>query len=179
MKYFSMLLVAGLFGAATSQAQVSQLITELKQNYNGQKNTLTRAAAEMPEADYSFKATPAIRTYGEMVVHVAEVQMALCGMASGEQKRISNPKATSKADVEADLKEAFEACDPVYEGLTDKDATEMAKFFGGRERSKFGILDFAVMHDNEMYGQMVIYLRLKGLVPPSSQGRGMRGGKKE
>src|SRR5581483_2191128 len=102
----------------------------------------------------------------------------LCGMAKGEQKHVSNPKATSKADAEAALKEAFEYCDPVYNGLTEAAATEMVKMFG-RDRSKFGVLDFGVIHDNEMYGQMVVYLRMKNLVPPSSEGRGGGGGKKE
>lgn len=179
MKYSMLILTTLLAGATVMHAQTAELVKELKQNYDGMKNTLMKSAEKMSEADYSFKASPPERSYGEMVTHVAEVQMALCGMASGEQKHLTNPKAASKADSQAALKEAFDFCDPVYDGLTDAAATQMVKFFGGRERSRFGVLDFAIMHDNEMYGQMVVYLRLKGLVPPSSEGRGMRGGKKE
>ncbi len=179
MKYSRLLLVAGLFGTMMAQAQVSQLVTELKQNYQGIKNDVTKGAEKMSEADYSYKATPQVRSYGEIITHIAEVQLALCGMANGEQKHLSNPKATSKADSEAMLKEAFDYCDPIYNGLTDASAIQTVKFFGGRDRSKFGVLDFGVIHGNEMYGQMVVYLRMKGLVPPSSEGRGMGRGKKK
>jgi len=178
MKFFTMLCLTALAGLSVAQAQTGQLITELKQNYTGIKNNVTKGAEKMPEADYSFKATPQVRSYGEIITHIAEVQIMLCGMAKGEQKHVSNPKATSKADAEAALKEAFEYCDPVYNGLTEAAATEMVKMFG-RDRSKFGVLDFGVIHDNEMYGQMVVYLRMKNLVPPSSEGRGGGGGKKE
>ena len=179
MIYSRLLLVIGLFGAISAQAQVGQLVTELKQNYQGIKNDVNKSAEKMSEADYSFKATPQVRSFGEIVTHIAEVQLALCGMANGEQKRLSNPKAASKADAQAMLKEAFDYCDSAYNGLTDASAVQTVKFFGGRDRSKFGVLDFGVIHDNEMYGQMVVYLRLKGLVPSSSEGRGGRGGKKE
>ncbi len=179
MKYSTMLFVAGLFGAAASQAQVGPLVNELKQNYQGIKNDVTRGAEKMSEADYSFKATPQVRSYGEIITHIGEIQIILCGMAKGEQKHVSNPKASSKADAEAALKEAFDYCDPIYNGLTDTSATEMVKFFGGRDRSRFGVLNFGVIHDNEMYGQMVVYLRMKGLVPPSSEPQPGRGGKKE
>lgn len=178
MKYSMLILTSVLVGSTLAQAQTGELVKELQQNYQEIKNDVTRGAEKMSEADYSFKATPDVRSYGEMITHIAQVQLALCGMAAGEQKRLSNPKATSKADAQAVLKEAFDYCDPVYNGLTDASATQMVKMFG-RDRSKFGVLDFGVIHDNEMYGQMVVYLRLKGLVPPSSEGRGGRGGKKE
>jgi len=179
MNYSTMIFMAGLLGAGALQAQTGQLITELKQNYQGIKNDVTKSAAKMSDADYAFKATPQVRSYGEIVTHIAEVQLALCGMANGEQKHLSNPKATSKSDAEAMLREAFDYCDPVYNGLTDASALQTVKFFGGRDRSRFGVLDFGVIHDNEMYGTMVVYLRLKGLVPSSSEGRGMGGGKKK
>jgi len=172
------MLMAALLGAGALQAQTGQLITELKQNYQGIKNTVTRGAEKMSEADYSFKATPQVRSYGEIITHIAEIQIMLCGMAKGEQKHVSNPKAAAKAESEAMLKEAFDYCDPVYNGLTDASAVETVKMFG-RDRSRFGVLDFGVIHGNEMYGQMVVYLRMKGLVPPSSEGRGGGGGKKE
>jgi len=178
MNYSKMIFMAGLLAAGVLQAQTGQLITELKQNYNGIKNDVTRSSEKMSEADYAFKATPQVRNFGEIVTHIAEIQILLCGMAKGEQKHVSNPKASAKAESEAMLKEAFDYCDPVYNGLTDTSATETVKMFG-RDRSRFGVLDFGVIHDNEMYGQMVVYLRLKGLVPSSSEGRGGGGGKKK
>ena len=178
MKYSTTIFIAALLGSGVLQAQTGQLITELKQNYQVIKNNVTRGAEKVSEADYSFKATPQVRSYGEIITHIAEIQILLCGMVKGEQKHVSNPKASAKAESEAALKEAFDYCDPVYNGLTEASAVEMVKMFG-RDRSKFGVLDFGVIHDQEMYGQMVVYLRMKGLVPPSSEGRGGGGGKKE
>ena len=176
MKYSTTMFIAALLGDVALQAQTGPLIAELKQNYQGIKNDVTKGADKMPEADYSFKPIPQ-RSYGDIVTHIAEIQIMLCGMAKGEQKHVSNPKASAKAESQAVLKEAFDYCDPVYSGLTEASATEMVKMFG-RDRSRFGVLNFGVIHDQEMYGQMVVYLRMKGLVPPSSEPRG-GGGKKE
>jgi uncharacterized damage-inducible protein DinB len=125
----------------------------------------------MPEADYSFKASPMERTYGEIVGHIADVQMALCGNAQGEQKKGEAGSKTTKADLTAALKASFDYCDAAYKGMTDADATKMVTLFGPRKATKLAVLNFNIAHDNEMYGQMVVYLRIKGLVPPSSQRR--------
>ena len=141
----------------------------VKQNYTGIKNNLLRGAEKMPEADYTFKPAPESRTYGEVVTHIAGVQAALCGMAKGESKQMDDKK-TSKADAVAMLKAAFEYCDPIYEALNDTTGAEAVKMFG-RDNTRFGILNFGVIHDNEMYGTMAVYLRIKGIVPPSSEPR--------
>lgn len=162
--------MGALLGAAALNAQ-NPLSTDLKNSYNGVKNTITKAAEEMPEADYSFKATPAERTYGEIVGHIADVQLALCGNASGEQKKGDAGTKTTKADLAAALKASFDYCDGVYNGLTDADVATKVTMFGPNKATKLAVLNFNISHDNEMYGQMVVYLRLKGLVPPSSQRR--------
>ncbi|HML17135.1 MAG TPA: DinB family protein [Bryobacteraceae bacterium] len=164
-----------LMGMSALQAQ-SPLLGELKQSYTGVKNNLLRLADAMPEAGYSFKPTPEIQSFAERIAHVADTQFALCGMAKGEQKRGDAASKTSKADLVAALKESFDYCDGAYDGLSDSALTETVKMFG-RDRTKFGVLDFNVVHDTEMYGYLSVYLRLKGVVPPSSAGRGM--GKKQ
>jgi len=174
MKYYSMFAFA-LMGMSALQAQ-SPLLGELKQSYTGVKNNLLRLADAMPEAGYSFKPTPEIQSFAERIAHVADTQFALCGMAKGEQKRGDAASKTSKADLVAALKESFDYCDGAYDGLSDSALTETVKMFG-RDRTKFGVLDFNVVHDTEMYGYLSVYLRLKGVVPPSSAGRGM--GKKQ
>ena len=163
-------------GASAIYAQSNPLTTELKGNYNNVKNNILKGAEKMPEEDYSFKPAPESRTFGAVVTHIAQIQMMLCAAAKGETKQADDSK-TSKADAVAMMKESIEYCDPVYDGLTDASAMQMGKMFG-RDRTKFGILDFNVIHDNEMYGTMAVYLRAKGQVPPSSEGRGGRGGKK-
>ena len=164
-------IMGALLGAAALNAQ-NPLSGDLKNSYTGIKGTITKAADEMTEADYSFKASPMERTYGAIVGHIADVQMALCGNAQGEQKSSDAEKTkTTKADLVAALKASFDYCDAAYDGMTDADAAKMVTLFGPRKATKIAVLNFNIAHDNEMYGQMVVYLRLKGLVPPSSQPR--------
>lgn len=163
-------LMGALLGAVALNAQ-NPLSSDVKNSYNGIKNTILKAADEMSEADYSFKASAPERTYGEMVGHIADVQLALCGNAKGEQKKGDAGSKTSKADLVAALKASFDYCDGVYNSLTDADAATMVTMFGPRKATKLAVLNFNIAHDNEMYGQMVVYLRIKGLVPPSSQRR--------
>jgi hypothetical protein len=79
------LALAVLTGAAAMYAQDNPFSAEAKQSYNQIKNTLTRAADKMPAENYSFKTVPEVRTYGEMITHIADVQFMLCGSANGEQ----------------------------------------------------------------------------------------------
>ena len=156
--------------ASAVYAQSNPLSGEVKGNYNNIKNNLLRGAEKMPETDYNFRPAPESRTFGEVVTHIATVQAALCASAKGETKQLDGTK-TSKADAVAALKASIDYCDPVYDALTDASGMQMGKMFG-RDRTKLGILDFNVIHDNEMYGTMAVYLRSKGLVPPSSEPRG-------
>ena len=156
--------------AALSQNAQNPFSADAKQSYAGIKNTLLKAAEKMPEENYSFRTTQQVRTYGEMIAHIADVQMTLCGIAKGEQKQgISNGK-TSKADLTAALKQSFDYCDGVYDSVTDAEGAAKVTMFG-RQMTKLGVLNFNTMHDNEMYGTLVAYLRIKGLVPPSSEAR--------
>ena len=161
--------IAALSGAVALNAQ-NPFSTDTKNSYNGIKRTLLAAADKMSDADYSFKASPAERTYGEIVGHIADIQIALCSIAKGEQKKGDAGTKTSKADLVAALKASFDYCDGAYNAMTDADGATTVKMFG-RDQTKLGVLNFNVVHDNEMYGQMVVYLRLKGLVPPSSERR--------
>jgi hypothetical protein len=171
-----MMMLAALAGATALYAQ-NPLTTELKQNYAQIKATVTKAADDMPDADYGFIPGPGSRTYGAAVVHIAEVQAGLCGMSKGEPGPKIDTSKTSKADAQATLKIAFDYCDPIYAAITDADSLKMVKMFG-RDKTVFGVLDFGVIHSNEMYGTLAVYLRAKSKVPPSSAGRGM-GKKKE
>jgi hypothetical protein len=157
-------------GSSAIYAQSNPLSSAVKQNYTGIKNNLLKGAEKMSEADYAFKPAPESRTYGAVVTHVAAVQGLICASAKGEDKKFDDSK-TGKADAVALLKAAFDYCDPLYDSLTDANGLEMGKMFG-RDTPKFNILNFGVIHDNEMYGTMAVYLRAKGLVPPSSEPRG-------
>jgi uncharacterized damage-inducible protein DinB len=163
-------LIATLSGAALVYAQDNPFSSDLKGSYNGIKNTLMRAAEKMPDENYSFRTVPEVRTYGEMVTHIADIQFMLCGLANGEQKQGKAPEQKAKAAATAYLKSSFEYCDGVYNSMTDAAGAAKVKMFG-REMTKMGVLNFNIVHDNEMYGTMVAYLRIKGIVPPSSERR--------
>ena len=172
MKSFCILTLIAAFGAAGAlQAQANPFSADTKQFYTGIKNTLTKAADMMSEADYSFSTVPGkVRTYGEIIGHIADIQVMLCGIAKGEQKRGDAGTKKSKADLVAALKASFDYCDSVYDSMTDADGATKVTMFG-RQLTKLGVLNFNIAHDNEMYGTAVAYIRIKGLVPPSSQGR--------
>jgi uncharacterized damage-inducible protein DinB len=169
-RFRTLALVATLSGAALVSAQDNPFSSDLKGGYNGIKNTLIRAAEKMPEENYAFRTVPEVRTYGEMVTHIADVQFMLCGLAKGEQKRAEAPAEKTKAAASAYLKSSFDYCDGVYNSMTDAAGATKVKMFG-REMTKLGVLNFNLQHDNEMYGNMVAFLRIKGIVPPSSERR--------
>jgi hypothetical protein len=167
-RYLTIILTAA--GACALQAQTDPLSTEAKQAYNGIKNNLIKMAEKMPEENYSFKASPDIRTFGALVGHIADAQMGTCSAVNGQPKQGGASSKTAKADLVNALKASFEECDTAYGSLTDATATQMIKTRRG-ERSKLGALVGNTIHDNEEYGYMSVYLRLKGVVPPSSEAR--------
>jgi hypothetical protein len=160
--------VAALSCAAGLQAQ-NTLSANAKSGYETVKNNILKAAAKMPADEYGFKPTPDVRSFGELIVHIADAQTALCGIAKGEMKRGDAASKSSKADLIAAVKTSFDSCDGVYDGMTDTDGVVIVKTPRG-EMSKLGLLNFNVAHDNEMYGIIGVYLRLKGIVPPSTEG---------
>jgi len=162
--------LAGAVALAQDKGAQNPFSADTKSSYTGIKNTLLKAADKMPDENYSFRTTPQVRTYGEMVGHIADIQVMLCGLAKGEQKQPVAAGKTAKADLIAALKQSFDYCDSVYDSMTDATGATKVTMFG-RQMTKLGVLNFNSMHDNEMYGTMVAYLRIKNIVPPSSEGR--------
>ena len=127
------------------------------------------AAEKMPEANYSFKPTPDVRSFGQLVGHVADASYNFCSQVAGEQppaKDIEKTK-TTKADLVAAIKDSVAYCTKVYGGMTDAKGAEMMKMFNFN-LAKLTILSVNTAHTDEHYGNMVTYLRLKGIVPPTS-----------
>jgi uncharacterized damage-inducible protein DinB len=146
-----------------------------KHAYIMSKSDLLKSAEEMPEANYSFRPAESVRTFGQLVGHVADGQYEFCSAVVGDGKQppgIEKTK-TSKADLIQSLKDAFAYCDQAYNGMTDAQAAQVIKFFG-YQAPKLSVLYFNTGHNMEHYGNMVTYLRIKGLVPPSSQNQSMQ-----
>jgi uncharacterized damage-inducible protein DinB len=128
------------------------------------------AAQKMPEESYSFKPTPDVRSFGQLVGHVADAQYGLCSTAIGEpnpMKAIEKTK-TSKADLVAALKEAVAYCNKAYDGMTDAQGSQMVKMMNYNV-ARLTVFSVNTAHTDEHYGNMVTYLRLKNIVPPSSE----------
>jgi len=171
-----MMLLAALASVAM-YGQENPFSSEVKANYMAVKGDIMNAAEKMPEENYAYKVSPDNRDFGQQIAHIADTQIALCSLVKGEQKRGDAATKTSKADLVAALKASFDYCDSAYEGLTDSNGAQMVKMFG-RDRTKLGVLDFNVIHNNEMYGTIAVSLRLKGIVPPSTANKKPMGKKK-
>jgi len=163
-------LIAALFGATALHAQSNPFSTDARQTYAMVKGSLLKAAEKMPAENYSFRTTPQVRSFGEMIAHVADAGLMMCAVVKGEKVSANASSKTSKADLVAALKASFDYCDPVYASMTDAAGAAQIKWFRW-DMSKLGMLNWNISHDNEMYGIIGAFLRLKGLVPPSSEGR--------
>jgi hypothetical protein len=166
---YTLLLAFTLAGALN--AQTNPLSTELKAAYGRVKTNFIKAAEKMPEDQYDFKPTPEMQSFKERVVHIAVSSMGPCSSLKGTPKSIDAKGLKSKADVVAALKDAFATCDAVIDNMTDADAVTMVTGGRGGPRSKLAMGYGLVGHTNELYGYICVYMRLKGIVPPSSEGR--------
>ena len=159
-----------LCSAAGLCAQGNPFSDDARQHYAFIKPSLMRAAEKMPEENYSFRTVSEVRTFGEMIAHVADGQLLMCAVVKGETVTANARSKKSKVDLVAALKASFDYCDSAYNTMTDAAGAGKVTMFG-QTSTKIGILQMNVAHDNEMYGTMVAYLRIKGIVPPSSEGR--------
>jgi uncharacterized damage-inducible protein DinB len=164
--------VCAIFVSLPMSYGADPLVAGQKALYEGTKNNLLRSAERMPEQSYSFKPAPDVRTFGELVGHLADYQYVFCSAAAGEKPPVSGIEETkhSKADLIQALKEGFAYCDKVYAGITDAKLADMVKL-EGRSMAVLTALTVNTSHNNEHYGNIVTYLRMKGLVPPSSERR--------
>jgi hypothetical protein len=158
-------------GAALAQTPVAGPAGEMQTNYARLKANILKAAANMPAENYSFKPTPEVRTFARVVNHITEAQAHACGAASHTAEtamgKVPEETADKAAIVEA-LKASFAACDTTYAALTDTNLGDMFEL-GKNKRSRVGLAWGNLSHDNEQYATLALYMRLKGLVPPSSE----------
>ncbi len=140
--------------------------------YNLVKGNIVKTAEKVPEDLYSFKPAPEVKTMAQMLGHVADANYMFCAAVLGEKAPSPAVEKTmsTKAEIVPAVKAAFAYCDKAYEQMTDAEAVKVIKFFG-REMSKATVLGFNSFHTMEHYGNLVTYMRIKGIVPPSSEGR--------
>jgi uncharacterized damage-inducible protein DinB len=128
------------------------------------------AAQKMPEENYSFKPTPEVRSFGQLVGHVADASYMFCSQAIGEASPVKDIEKTktSKADLVAALKDGVAYCNKAFDSMTDAKGGEMIKLFNFNI-ARLTVFSINTAHTDEHYGNMVTYLRLKGIVPPTSE----------
>jgi uncharacterized damage-inducible protein DinB len=136
------------------------------------QRNLTEAAEKMPEEHYGFKPTPEIKPFGQLIAHVALAQFGTCSRIKGEANPRKDEKeetARTKAEAITLLKASAAYCDPVVNALTETAMSELTKIGENNQAAK-GLLPVSLIaHGSEMYGTMAVYLRLKGIVPPSTE----------
>ena len=165
--------IAVVHAAAQSPSPTGQKLTLSGQTisaYNGIQRDLLETAELMPEADYLFKPTPDTRPFGQLISHVALTQFRTCSLLQGGP----SPKAAekeetprSKAVLIALLKESTTFCSPLVTAMTDEGMVQLIKA-GPVEGARGLVLIGLVTHGNEVYGTIAVYLRLKGIVPPTT-----------
>ena len=146
------------------------LMTTVKQLYEGVVRNVAESAEKVPEEVYAFKPSPDVRTFGEQIGHVTESLSAYCARAVGKPAPLIEVERTkkTKAELIGALKEARGYCDGVYGSMTDADAMKPIKM-GQNEAPAVRLLIANISHANEHYGNLVTYMRIKGIVPPSTE----------
>ncbi len=157
---------------AQSSAPADPLVGSSKAVFEIAKDDIVRTAAKVPEDKYSYKPVDGVRTMGQLLAHVADGQYEFCGAAKeGTPLRKGiEQSAHTKAEIVHALNDAFVYCESVYASLDAASAAGTVRFFG-QNMSKLGIMDFNVAHTFEHYGNLVTYMRMNGIVPPSSEPR--------
>jgi uncharacterized damage-inducible protein DinB len=158
--------------AAPPAAAANTGVQALRAMWNQITQHITSAAEELSEADYAYRPTPEVRTFGQLVGHVAGAQYMICAAALGEAPRaedeIEKSRTTKAALVEA-LKASTVYCNRAY-ALTDAALGGETELFG-QKQTKMQALALNAVHNGEHYGNIVTYMRMKGMVPPSSRPR--------
>jgi len=165
-----------LLGCCAVAAQTQNaLVMEAKFPWTVVRDNLLKMAEKMPAENYAFRPTPEIESFGQRVNHIAGANLFVCqGVMGNENPLRTRVTATDKPALIALLKSASAACDAAFASLSDAAAMEkISSRLGGpfppeATRTKLATLNNMVRHSNEMYGYMCVYLRLKGIVPPSS-----------
>jgi len=167
---------------APAAPQAPPTVTGFLRNlYNGNKNNVLRSAEKMPEEFYGLRpgSQEEVRTFGQHLAHVATYNFLWCSQAKGE----ANPNAgknldkdlKTKAEISKALADSFAYCDPAYTALTDASGAEIVQITqeNGREvrQPRMALLMLNVVHNNEIYGNIITTMRIKNIVPQSSEPR--------
>ncbi len=157
--------------ASFAQAGANPFTDAVKAQLAQVKNPIVRTAEKVPEDLYAFKPTPEVRSLGQLIGHIADANFQICGAGGGEKSPMAGTvekTMTAKAALQKALADSFAFCEKVLASMDDKKGAETAKTFLGAQ-PRLMVLAFNNSHAYEHYGNLVTYMRLKGIVPPSSE----------
>jgi hypothetical protein len=163
-------------GAPPAAPTITTLAGDVQADWAIQKEWLVNAADAMPDDKFGYKPTPAQRSYGEQIMHVVQANQLLAGMLGGKTPVPAvNMKAATKAEVMTALRQSISYWDVVLKEFTDTQLNERvaAGGFMGPSASRLRLIYGSMQHTLDIYGQMVVYLRLNGIVPPASRRGGI------
>jgi uncharacterized damage-inducible protein DinB len=168
---FTLLAALLVMTASARPSDAQTLAADMMKDWQQQKNTMVAIADAMPEDKFGYKTTPPQRSYGEQVMHVVQVNQMLLGtLGAKAQAPAINMKATSKADILQALRQSYDYGEAVFKEFNDAAWTQAVmgpRFIGQATRVR--IANFAMTHTMDIYGQMVVYLRMNNVVPPASR----------
>lgn len=179
----SLALIAGAVFKSPSVDMIAQtppaaganpVATGLRDMWNGAKRNITESADLMTEANYSFKPVDSVRTFGQILAHLAGANYVICAAAKGEKSPHAEDafekSATTRAQIIKAVADSHAYCDGAFAAGDDKRLGEPIEMpFGMGKGARATALVMNIGHVNEHYGNLVTYFRLKGIVPPSSR----------
>lgn len=162
--------VLALPSICAAQAAPNPLTASARTQLNALTGLVVRSAEKIPQDLYSFRATPEVRSIGELFGHIADALFSMCSTAAGTKSGRAGieKKVTAKPELIASLKEGVSYCNTIFDGMNDQKGTEAVPFYFG-PTPRLSVLYFAVTHTYEHYGNLVTYMRLNKIVPPSSE----------
>ena len=166
--------LAVLLASGAAAQPANPISDSVRQAWNDANGNLRQSAELMPEPDYGFKPVDGVRTFGQILAHVAGANYEFCAAARGEKSPFSEDhfekSAKTKADIVKAVNDSVGYCDAAYKALTDRTAGETVNMpFGMKTRPRAAALIGNTGHVQEHYGNLVTYFRIKGMVPPSSR----------
>ena len=183
MRKLGILVALGLLVALPAAAQTAPptVAAFVRQLYMGNQRNIVNSGNKVPEEFYGLRPGPQmeVRTFGQHLLHVATYNFLWCSQAKGEKNpnegRNLEKELTAKADIVKVLGDSFAYCDGAYNALTDASGAEIVTITQEngqvQQRPRMGLLMLNVAHNNELYGNLVTTMRMKSIVPPSSEPR--------
>ena len=155
-----------------AQAGGDATIASVKSLYEATKNYITKAAAQVPEDKYQYQPTKEVRTMGQLFGHIADASAMFCNAASGMKSTWPGgaEKLATKAELQKAVADGFAVCDHAFQMITAANANESVTVIG-QTHTRIGTMAFNNAHNFEHYGNLVTYMRINGMVPPSSGGK--------